>query len=350
MRRRFCLLAAVSLGLGCSALQGQPLESAGARKRVHVLKNASDFEGIRLNSAERTRCSPAVTDEFRGIAIVAPERVDLGKREVALINRGGGVPVLPVCGTIRVSPAWEYDFESLSNQILLVAVDADTHRPYVSNLLRKGFSPEMAARGPERPVEDHESASVMWFNANAFAFLQGLPEAPGRYHIFSTVGDVVSNVVDVQVVGRPSAPHSQAGPVAHPSMHSRSSTAADLTVDGHFRGIALRARADRWPASDSGVWVDGVIQLDQDKARSLSQPPVQRALVLTQSSGFSYGSFNIAGGRILFPDDEIVDDGVVRGFFSVDIGGQGVPSRDAYVLVSAGPYVSNVLRIPPPAR
>ena len=162
----------------------------------------ASFTGIKLNTKRESPCSPRVDEDFRGLVIATPDSVDLAGLWHQAVGSNVARPVLPVCGTIQFNAATDAKFLSIMNQILLIAVDARTHVSYVSNLLYKDFTPELSPRPtPEQLEEWKNRVETFFFNANAFYYLEDLPVAPARYHIFAAVGDIVSNVRTVEVVG-----------------------------------------------------------------------------------------------------------------------------------------------------
>lgn len=146
------------------------------------------FERVPGDKFEPSAGSPDVAEDFRGVTLAAPTRVILAD----------GV-TFPVCGTYRVSGRFFNRFSSFVNEIVVVAVDTSTHAPRVMNLLQQGFDPVKTGFDPSAP--DFEQIVVTgWFNVDLFTWMPSLPRGPGRYTVFATVGDVVSNVVTVEIV------------------------------------------------------------------------------------------------------------------------------------------------------
>jgi hypothetical protein len=309
-----------------------------------VSAKVPDFTNINLNTAEESACTPEVDEDFRGMVIATPDKIDLAAPWHGSVGRPRR-PVWPVCGTVQYSAATGARFRSFSNQILLVAVEARTHAPYVWNLLRKGFDPVYSKRPtPEQLEEWKDRVHTESFNANAFYYIEDLPAAPGRYHVFATIGDIVSNVRTVEIVGKGSergARHVAPGEAQFGKAARPPAVAAD------FRGIKIAARVQRWPQSGP-VWVDGVVQLADKDAAALGVTPIQRAVVMTASSGMLFWSWSVAGERSLFPDDQERLPGAVRGTFSMEVSQACGASKDegVYLLVSVGPFVSNVVFLP----
>ena len=87
----------------------------------------------------------------------------------------------------------------------------------------------------------------------------------------------------------------------------------------------------------------GVYRVSIDDARTVGAIPLQKALIVTATSGLLHRSWNLVGQTITFEDDEQSGGGVVRG--------DSTPSPAALprglvwnrlVLVSLGTIVSNV--------
>jgi hypothetical protein len=155
--------------------------------------NPPEFERVKLHTYEPCQASPDVSEDFRGLAIRAPSSITLGGRLT-----------FPVCGIYQVTAAFLGRFESMENQIVIVAVDAKEHIPRSTNLLPEGFTPGSSGGGPgssDEPAQRLERTILKgWFNVDLFRFLPDLPRDAATYHVFSTVGDVSSNVVTVSLV------------------------------------------------------------------------------------------------------------------------------------------------------
>jgi hypothetical protein len=304
---------------------------------------------VRLNSKKESACSPRVDEGFRGIVIATPAAVDLSAPGHEEVGEVGEVPVMPVCGTVQYSAATEARFLSMTNQMLLLAVDARTHAPFVGNLVRRGFEPSLSVKPTPQQLEEwKDRVNTSFFNANAFYFIADLPHAPARYYILATVGDIVSNLRTIDVKGKAAGAPGRARRAIAPGEALFGHAARKIAVPADFRGVKVESRVARWPAPGGPVWIDGVIQLAAADAGALGVTPIQRALVVTASSGFVYRSWNPAGEQSLFADDQESVGGVVRAFFSVDVSKAIGPGRDqgVYVLVTVGRFVANVVYLP----
>jgi hypothetical protein len=146
------------------------------------------FERIKLNTFAESACSPAVAQDFRGLHVGSPSKIFLAD----------GTP-FPIAGTYQVGAAFFNRFRSLRSEIVVVAVDARAHVPHACNLRRPGATPEPAVPFDTSDPGFDGIVVTGWFNLDLFRWMPDLPRGPGRYHVFSTVGDVVSNTVTVEL-------------------------------------------------------------------------------------------------------------------------------------------------------
>jgi hypothetical protein len=146
------------------------------------------FERVRWGTFEENACSPGLADDFRGLLLAAPERVTCSEDAI-----------LPVAGAYQVDARFLNRFRSMKSEITIVAVDAKTHAPRSANLLKKGFKSRPSGFDPSDPALD-STVVTGWFNLDLLRWIKGLPREPARYHVFATVGDVVSNVVTIDLV------------------------------------------------------------------------------------------------------------------------------------------------------
>jgi hypothetical protein len=137
--------------------------------------------------------------------------------------------------------------------------------------------------------------------------------------------------------------------------------AGALAVADDFRGVRIQsvAPADRAAGPPAGVkdraphsprrWIEGIVQLDVADVDAIGLRPIQRALVLTARSTAVDGSWSLVGDRVLFPDDEEAVGGAIRGRFGFDLSlfFDSDEVFSCHVLVSAGPFLSNVIELRP---
>ena len=90
----------------------------------------SRFERVRWETFEENDCTPEMDGPARGLRLAAPSRVTLGP----------DAP-LPITGVYRVGARFLNRFHAMANEITVVAVDAATHVPRSTNLLREDDEP-----------------------------------------------------------------------------------------------------------------------------------------------------------------------------------------------------------------
>jgi len=148
---------------------------------------ASDVAGVPLDTFEPCACSPEVDPSSRGIRLAAPATMPVGEGST-----------FPVFGTYRVGARFLNRFHAMENEIVVVAIDAASHAPRAANLLRAGHEAVPARyEGSDRHLD--RAVITGWFNLDLFTWLEGLPRGPARYRVFASVGDIVSNVVTVEL-------------------------------------------------------------------------------------------------------------------------------------------------------
>src|SRR5262249_41562041 len=111
-----------------------------------------------------------------------------------------------------------------------------------------------------------------------------------------------------------------------------------------FAGVQIVA-APR-PQRMSPLAIHGAYRIPWADADALA-PSRHRAIVLVATAGDRYVVATPFRGRILFEDDELSSQIRPTGFFSIDvfeIQGSDAPG-DYHLLVSLGPYTSNVVRV-----
>lgn len=300
-----------------------------------------------LNTFERHSRSPALAGT--GLALAAPPRITLA----------GGAP-LPVHGTYRVPAAEVNRFRSFGNEIVVVAVEADTHMPHSTNLVPEGFTPAPSFIDPsQRAFRDMLVGG--WFNLDLFDWMPGLGRRQGRVYVFATIGTLVSSTVTVELQAEPAAKGKRAAP-ARPAVGpgdadtppgscpvSFGRTAASPDVDESLRGVVLRVESASSAGDLTALTLHGAYQVTAADAGRIGVTPLHRALVVTVVSGLYHRSFRLAGEVLTFPDDETVAAGVARGYFHLDLlpSLHPEPGQRGTVLVSLGEFVSNVVEIAP---
>jgi hypothetical protein len=104
----------------------------------------------------------------------------------------------PLCGTYRVTALFASRFQSMANEIVVVAVDAVTHQPYAANLLEDEAEP-IPATFTEPDDKLAKIAMTSWFNLDLLELMKAMPRRPARYHVFAMLGEYTSNVVTVEL-------------------------------------------------------------------------------------------------------------------------------------------------------
>ena len=145
------------------------------------------FAGIPLNNYVDGPCSPELDDGFLGIRIAAPETVFLG-----------GDLILPVCGSYNFKADFWNRFDCLGFEMALVAVNAATHIPLITNLRYMDFDPD-SGKFDETEEGFGEKTAAGWFNADLCFYLPDFPSSPATYHIFALIGGEKSNVVTTRI-------------------------------------------------------------------------------------------------------------------------------------------------------
>ncbi|MDH5571727.1 MAG: hypothetical protein OEY89_08180 [Gammaproteobacteria bacterium] len=148
------------------------------------------FETIKLGLNDETACTPKLGGwDYRGIKLNAPMKVIINDEFV-----------LPLCGAWKFSEKFLNTFNDFINtQIVIVVTDLNTHQSFSGNLRKPGLkSPEYSKRdGSDEELEENTVAS--WFNIDVYNYVRSLPQKPGKYQIYALVGEVKSNVVDIEI-------------------------------------------------------------------------------------------------------------------------------------------------------
>ncbi len=115
-------------------------------------------------------------------------------------------------------------------------------------------------------------------------------------------------------------------------------------VELNFRGIAVQIEARSSHGDLTALRLHGLYRVSIDDARAVAAIPLQKALVVTVTSGLAHHTWNLVGQTITFADDEQSGGGVVRGHFNADLLPfvRVAPYGTGYVLVSLGTTLSNV--------
>ncbi len=172
---KYCIL--ISLITNCDAREGN-----------RNMERHCDFFNIEINVKKRTACSPVVDDDFRGIKIAAPERIELNE----------DVPFV-LCGTMKLNRRYEFLFRSVVNEWTIVIENFSAKKVWSCNLLKPGYKPP--PKNPRVTIDriHPEEVATSWFNIDLFRYIPDMPHLPGEYVIYSTLGDYTSNSVIVKL-------------------------------------------------------------------------------------------------------------------------------------------------------
>jgi hypothetical protein len=149
----------------------------------------TDFNAVPLGEHTRNACTPDTPEDFVGIRIAAPAKVVFGQDAFAL------------CGTYRFAAEYLYRFPRPTGAIVVVAVDARTHRPYAANLLPENAPPVPAYRPPKDPDWMANHFIRRYVNVNLLDFLPDLPRVSTDYWVYALIERHVSNVLTVSCRG-----------------------------------------------------------------------------------------------------------------------------------------------------
>lgn len=171
-------------------------ESAQGNAGVIQEGDRMDFNAVTLGDHIPNPCTPETPEDFVGLRIAAPDTVVAGQDQFA------------ICGTYRFPAEFMYKFPNVHWAIVLVAVHAESHRPYAANL-----QPPGASGAPEEPPEPFQDPDWMrnhfvqrYLNVDLLRFLPEVRETPGEYFIYTVLDDQVSNVVRVVFTSEEGSP------------------------------------------------------------------------------------------------------------------------------------------------
>ncbi len=147
------------------------------------------FENIPMGQMSESPCIPEINDwDYRGIELNAPSKVIISD-EFAL----------PLCGAWQFSYKFINKFRRIHNEIVIVVTDTVTYKSYSGNLEKPGYERQdyKKAVGTDEELEMNTASSR--FNIDVFDYVRSLPEKTGKYSIYAIIGDVKSNVVEVEL-------------------------------------------------------------------------------------------------------------------------------------------------------
>ncbi|MDA1075652.1 MAG: hypothetical protein O3A63_12960 [Proteobacteria bacterium] len=157
-----------------------------------------DFKQVVLNSDVENACSPPVNPEedFQGIRINVPTQVQIDPAEPA---QDGSFVALPVCGFYQL----DLGMLITNSTIWIHAKNMETQEVF-SGLVFEN-DPGIEEPDDEPPLEPHEVAGQSisaYFNPNLPKYV-AIPAEAAKYQVMVQIGEVRSNIVEVQVIGPP---------------------------------------------------------------------------------------------------------------------------------------------------
>lgn len=201
----FLLLPMLAAGCGRAGEKEADRETeTGSEKGTTMDKwhidEACDFTALEVGLMDWNACSPAFDDpETQGLVIHAPAEViyDPDQPDEAT----GAFADVRLCGTCNVDYSYLGLRGEVTEEILLVVVDASTHETW-SGKMEPILNPEERPDdlgGEAGPTEGLLVES--YFNPNLAETLD-LPARPAEYIVYATLGDYKSNTVRIQVKER----------------------------------------------------------------------------------------------------------------------------------------------------
>jgi len=158
-----------------------------------------DFAEITPGSLSKTPCSPKVDrGKWQGIRIAGPSKVRFGRDTRDPVY--GGCTRITISGTYRFKASYLGLGQGFREKLLLVAVNAKTHRAYAGWVAGESGEFANAVIGP--PLTDADLAAMSttgYFNPNLAKQLK-LPAEAADYFVYVTLGQYVSNVLSISVV------------------------------------------------------------------------------------------------------------------------------------------------------
>lgn len=170
---------------------------ASSTPRSHIVANDNaDFKEIELNSDLQNPCSPDISSQsdFIGIAINVPTDVEFDEAEPA---QDGSFTIIPICGYYQLGML-ELSKDSV---IQLFAMNVETQQVYRGELIDEdaGTEEPMPFDEPVLQPQDLEGQLLSaYFNPNLSHYVE-LPVAEATYKILVQIGQVKSNIVEVNI-------------------------------------------------------------------------------------------------------------------------------------------------------
>ena len=163
---------------------------ANDKKKMNIETIPSSFELIQLDRWEKSECTPKM-DIFkeRGIVLNSPEKVLISEEFI-----------LPLCGIWTFSEKFINEHPTIDTDTTLVVTDKSNFKSYSANLARPDFEYEPRSKSTGTEEELNFNAEQSYFNINVYDYVVKLPKKRGVFSIYATIGDVKSNVVEIEII------------------------------------------------------------------------------------------------------------------------------------------------------
>lgn len=154
------------------------------------------FQNVRLNSSERSACSPENPGpNWRGIRIQAPDSAVIRSGK-----KGAEFGTIPLCGLYTVNLADLLD----DRPMMIIARDQRTGVTYRGEVVETGDGHDVPHPQGERKMTRERARNLAissYFNRNVAEFVE-LPQWPATYEIHIEYGGLKSNTVVVRLANR----------------------------------------------------------------------------------------------------------------------------------------------------
>ena len=176
----------VGLVTGLVVLFSTGVHSNGKHKMKTI---PSLFESVQLGPTEESACSPQLGGwDYRGIKLNAPTRVIVTEEYI-----------LPLCGGWQFSEKFLNRFRNIFSMVVIVVTDKITFKSYSASLRKPGLEYKDKSKSIGTDEELENNTSSVNFNIDLYNYIPDLPQKPGKYQIYALVGEVKSNVVEVEI-------------------------------------------------------------------------------------------------------------------------------------------------------
>lgn len=145
------------------------------------------FETVQLGTPGETACTPKLGGwDYRGIKLNAPTKVTVSEEYI-----------LPLCGGWQFSDRFLNRFKDYYSMVVIVVTDMKTFKSYSGNLSEPGQMERRKMVGTDEELENNTSS--VSFNIDLYDYIPSLPQKAGKFQIYALVGEVKSNVVEVEI-------------------------------------------------------------------------------------------------------------------------------------------------------